>query len=243
MKTWLPRRIWRFTSKIGGFLQEVLQTLLPLRTPGKLRPKTSGLLAINQRRIFSRTPFTYTEDQTFAFFSYKEKAVKKCIWDFKYYFKAFATEQFADILADELVSHLSDTIGNIPFNSPTLLTYCPSSSFASGKKAKDHMHELVLKIERGTQSFVHICTGAIVISKKAESQHFGNMAERQMWAKERFSLSTGFKGYIKTIPAVKIICVDDIITTGSTLKAVKNIFNSEDFDLEFFALCFTELSK
>ena len=178
-----------------------------------------------------------------AFFSYHDASVKAPIWDFKYKLRERALDELAGLMADELIAHLTDSLSDACFQGPAYLIYCPSSSFAAGKKAWDHMEKLSLQIESLINPkfpFLYICTNAVQVRSTDESQHEGTKGQRLKWSTERYGLSPAFQAALR--PDIRIICIDDIITTGSTLRAVRQLLTDAGMNrIDSFAFCFTSL--
>lgn len=250
-----------------------IDTLLP-RLTSPSHNFIHELEKINLYRVFSENSYSYINKnrkdiQTYSFFNYKDPIIKKTIWGFKYKLDAKSLEAFSHILFDEVIAHLFDTASLITFSIPTFIVYCPSSSYISGKKHFDQMKELSLYIEKlqnPSQPFFSTCCDAInVLSTK--DQHLGTKIERLAWAKNKYKTTNNFRNIIekflyshrfkndpglnsdtKTHIDIHIICIDDILTTGATLKAVntallasQNYTDNFNIHITNFTLCFTEL--
>lgn len=229
------------------------------RSPAKTVSMLEIARGLNANRIVRPSPFAFLHESTHSFLPYSDETIKSLVWDFKYRLpdRGGAACFFSDIMSDELISFLSDTLGNNPLSTPALLVYCPSSSFASGKKEWDQMKELALLVEKQTVSFqpyLNVCINAIEV-RDTKEQHTGTRKERLLWSKGKYRVSENFKKYIdlsrNSGRNVHIICIDDILTTGATLQAafaaVTDAFNDANscnthapYSLSAFTLCFTE---
>jgi predicted amidophosphoribosyltransferase len=133
---------------------------------------------------------------------YQHAFIKKIIWDFKYYMKPYAVSICADMLYDELISNMSERINLTPFSRRSLVVYCPSSSFARGEKAFDHMKELLVEIEQfqnPTFPFFVGCIDAIVpqtSNLQLKAQHNSSRAERLSLTQLRFRFSQKFINFL-----------------------------------------------
>lgn len=219
MKTQLTSQICRFVSLI----MTVLDYLLPLR--------------VRRRQKIRLDPSLFISKGVYTFFSYKDPLMKRLVWDFKYKLDPVALESFTEVMADEIIARLSDTLIDMR---PSLLVYAPSSSFASSKRKWDQMKELSIRLEPYLESFAHICIDAVDISNEHRSQHSGGRYERIKWSKDRYTLSTSFLEHIKDAHA-RVLCIDDIVTTGSTLSAIKMLLNAHGItEVDCLAICTAE---
>lgn len=252
MKIHITRELTRFAGNVTAIFRTMLETLMPARQLREAVGKNALRSAKEEgrRRLFGSVPYTYSAAHpsglTYALMAYQDRAIKRCIWDFKYKLEKDSLEFFTRLMADELVAHLSDTMGNMPLCAPALVIYCPSSSFAAGERSWDQMRELSLGIEdlmNPEYPFIRICIDAIQTAEKKESQHSGTKSQRLLWSKQRYSPSPAFLNYIRSREAMHIICIDDIVTTGGTFSAVRNILREAGLQrVDCFALCFTELA-
>lgn len=184
------------------------------------------------------------------FMEYQNPAIKKALWQFKYYLNPQTLVQCTYILYDELIAEMSDRITKIPFRCPPPLVHCPSSTYFKGNKKFDHMKELVVrfdKLQNADAPFFVCCTHAILPNLKSSSdtdiqaQHTGSKKERFEWASKRFSISDTFEQYLKENSDKlgridTIYCIDDVVTTGASLKAISKLFQNK-FNIRVKTFC------
>lgn len=185
---------------------------------------TSGLKKaydINYKRLCAVKPYSYIQSNKYCLLPYSDEIIKNLMWRFKYHRNAEATNFFANIMADELISLFSDTLNFSPISMPTFVAYCPSSSYASGKKEWDHMKELTLLLEKRCTSFqphLYICIDALEVNGEKvtnkqnvaghsdmgeiKQQHTGTRKERITWAKNKYRLSLNFKNHLQQLSRV-----------------------------------------
>lgn len=173
--------------------------------------------------------------------TYQNPEIKRLIWKFKYYLHQDALEMCANVLYDQLIADISDTISKIPFQKPYILVHCPSSTYFKGLKKFDHMKELTLRMDALQDShnpFFTCCIHAIVPNERyafgLDSQHTGTRAERLAWAKQRFELSESFVQYMRDVVADSkqntpdlIYCIDDVVTSGASMKAISQMLQEK----------------
>lgn len=253
MKTRPAQEKCGFLRHVILTLRAIIDALMPVRQKSAAFPDNLSrtIHAKNEARIFSPAPYSYCEDGpdgfTRALFPYRDPDIKRFIWNLKYRLSPESTVIIGRILADELIADLGDTLSHLPLNGPAYIIYAPSSAFASGKRADDQMKIVALAAE-GTQNaacpFFSICINAVRISKDMTAQHAGSKKDRLSWSKERYSLSPAFLAKLKADPFVHIICIDDILTTGATLSAIKNLtLDGGAHRVDCLTLTFAELSR
>lgn len=192
------------------------------------------------------------------FMEYQDVITKKMLWQFKYYLKPQSLAYCTYILYDELIAEMSDRITYSPFSRPNPLVHCPSSTYFKSGKKFDHMKELVVEfdtLQNADAPFFVCCTHAILPNLKSSSdtgiqaQHTGSKKERFEWASKRFLISEKFEQYLRENYLNKnseksdklgridtIYCIDDVVTTGASLKAISKLFQSK-FNVHVKTFC------
>lgn len=174
------------------------------------------------------------------FCRYTDADTKRVVWKFKYYKNKQATSFLGDMLYDELVSHASKTAHAV--HKKILLIHPPSTSFMKRLKDFDHMKTLLEHIDAlDMGEFFAVCTHAVlptISSIQLPHQHTSNKETRIMNSRDRFVLSEAFKTYICNTQPTHIYCIDDVVTTGSTLSAISELCAIHThITPELFALC------
>lgn len=183
---------------------------------------------------------------------YQEDKTKKLIWKFKYFLDTEALRVCTYILYDQLVADVSDRVNRIPFSTQHIVLHYPSSTYFKGKKQFDHMKELILSmdaLQNIHEPFFLCCTHAILPNQNQidvlKSQHAGSRRQRIEWSKKRFVLSPQFDEFMQkpenwqnhysihnpitnhTSRISHIYCIDDIVTTGASMKSVSDMLQEK----------------
>ena len=182
---------------------------------------------------------------------YKKDSVKRMVWRFKYYLNKDALKTCTYILYDQLIADVSDRVGKLPFQAPSILIHYPSSTYFRGDKSFDHMEELTRLLDsfQSVHNPFFICCTHAVLPRLVEPlhkiqytpQHLGTRRQRFEWSKKRFVISSTFGTYMEKriregVPTTHIYCIDDIVTTGSSMHAVSKMLN-EKFNVEVIKFC------
>lgn len=127
----------------------------------------------------------------------------------------------------------------------TLIVCAPSSSFWQNRKSFDHMHVFMKACAKywgkNNDEFRYI-PYAIIPRLNKSSQKGLNKEERQKQTLGAYELSNYFRYFLKvrlyrqmkvlsarveaTAPALKIVIIDDVKTTGSTLRECANVIEN-----------------
>ncbi len=144
---------------------------------------------------------------------YKNPYIKRCIWNFKYYKREAEIKTFSTILQDEIIALLSDEL----VMKPTSVIYPPSSSYELGQKDFNHMEVLLKNIDSEFFTVIH---NAVLIKKDIRPQHTGTQKERRLWSSGKYILHA-------PVTSHHVICVDDVLTTGSTLNSMNMLLKDK----------------
>ncbi len=216
----------------------IIDALLPRKIARGLKrgSQLSEVKRMNMKRIFSPIPFSlHGKDvyQPIALFKYKDACMKRCLWNFKYYLDPAALFLFADIYSDEIIAMLGDTVSALPISSPAHIIHAPSSSFMSGKRAWDQMHELSKAISdrmNADHPFALFISNALLFNDirfTAKSQHESSRTERLNSSRDKFCLSNEFFQILSVHRDGKVICLDDVTTTGATFSALSRLIKRQ----------------
>ncbi|MDQ5911875.1 MAG: hypothetical protein QG568_87 [Patescibacteria group bacterium] len=237
-----------------------LNILFPINRAQSKQPKgqvkTINLNNLDLCRDISRM---HSHGDVMYALEYKQKSIKKMLWDFKYYLNKDALQACTYILYDQLLADASDRVGKIPFRVPHVLIHYPSSTYFRDDKSFDHMKELMLlldTLQNSDEPFFTCCVHAVLprqgvssdISDNAHTpQHLGTRRQRFEWSKWRFVLSPAFEKYMQErtyrsspntqiSPVTYIYCIDDVVTTGASMQSVSDMLH-ERFDVEILKFC------
>lgn len=148
-----------------------------------------------------------------SLFQYKNKLTKKAIWAIKYNKNQKITEKFSHILYDFILDNISDEIIFSNFKSPIII---PIPMHKNNLKERGYnQSELIVKelIKFDTDNFFTINISALQKIKETPHQSkLKNKNERLKNLKGCFYADANF------IKNKNIILIDDVITTGTTMK-------------------------
>ncbi len=168
-------------------------------------------------------------------FSYKDQNIKRALWNAKYYKKECFVDFFASVWSDELIAFASDrvSLSNFSLDSKSYIVHPPSSSYTRGEKSFDQMNLMVEKMmsDYSLDNFYIYLRSFVVhndlVGGMNKAQHKGTRLQRFEWSRDRYKVSIEHFGQHKFLSGNEklapnsIICLDDILTTGSTMQSVK----------------------
>lgn len=184
---------------------------------------TSGAYATNHTKhanchnlnVRHEMSLSRSHGDVFYTLKYKQDSVKRMIWRFKYYLDKSALRMCTYILYDQLLADVSDRVGRLPFQAPSILIHYPSSTYFRGDKNFDHMKELMLLLDsfqNQDEPFFTCCIHAVLLRQRQSithefmsgtseneytPQHLGTRRQRFEWSKKRFVLSPNFEKYMQ----------------------------------------------
>lgn len=131
--------------------------------------------------------------------------LKKLVGNFKYFSRRESANVIAELVANCLPPKLSEQIQ---------LAYVPTAPAHIRERGFDHMKLVARSLARQTNlNLIHVLQ-----RRNNRSQHSAkNLAERRDQAESAFSLTRGQR------LSLKIILMDDIYTTGATVKAAAEL--------------------
>jgi predicted amidophosphoribosyltransferase len=195
--------------KIYLLIIKHISSLLDLVFPKKKKDFVyKNILKMYQENII--LPSSY---HTRYLLPYKNPYIKRYIWNFKYHKHEAEMKAFSSILQDEIIALISDT----SIMKPVSLIYPPSSSHQLGQKDFNHMEILLNTLN---SEFFKVVHNAVSIRKEIKPQHIGTGKERVVWSKNKYVLNL-------KVNAHYVICIDDVLTTGNTLKAMNSLFRKK----------------
>ncbi len=167
-------------------------------------------------------------------FRYREACIKPFLWQIKYYDDRRFLKLASDMWSDELIAfHAEQAFAKRQeraLDEKFMLIHPPSSGHALGTKSFDQMDSVIQTMMSQTSlgNFYARFSDALEYRRKdIAPQHSGNRRERMSWTEGKFRLSEDF---IKTLreregkgQRVHIICIDDIMTTGATFRAIERL--------------------
>lgn len=126
------------------------------------------------------------------------------------------------LLYQYIVNHI---INSFP-TQKILLVHCPSSTYATGLRPKDQLAELLTYIKRIHHTDVHLDVFLHTIRIKRTyrtAQHDKNKYHRINDSRDKFECGASIP--LSLLNRYTCICIiDDVVTTGASLHAVKEIY-------------------
>lgn len=192
------------------FTQITIDFLFP---PSK---EEHDLRVISPKKFFEISPKSSKTEFPFikSLFSYKNPLVRELIWQIKYKKNKHAIECAGYVLFNELNKINASQITLIPIP-------------ISNKRRKERGYnqcEMIIDeiIKLDTEKKFNSDYKILIRNKDIEKQTFKNKNERIENTKNIFEIRENYKN-LENISDVKIIIIDDVSTTGSTLKEAREV--------------------
>lgn len=155
---------------------------------------------------------------------YTNPNCKSTIWALKYNNDPRAKANLVQLLLDELIALLTDRL-IYSMNPTDIHIICiPSSSYHTGTRDYDQMHEIVLTLglHKEAQQFFTYIPHAFVSANQtsaptAKAQHVLTRKERIASVSKRFVLSAAIEEH-QLLELAHILILDDVCTTGATFS-------------------------
>jgi ComF family protein len=151
---------------------------------------------------------------TVALFSYRDELIRHMVWRMKYKNDTHTVELFAQTLADYLI----DALGELAlFENVTdpLLVAIPLSRKRRQERGYNQVERLVRSMARYNQA-----VGAPAL--RALTKKFHTKPQTKLKRRERLvNIAGSFKAREDIVNRRDIILIDDVITTGTTMREAK----------------------
>lgn len=156
------------------------------------------------------------EENTVALFDYRDPTIKHMIWSLKYKKNRRVAEMFTKVIHDYLFEELIDNALFSNFTNPILVPI-PLSKKRLRERGFNQVAWVAKELEKLDSSFYTLATDILKRTKHTQSQtSIKNRQKRIENVKGVFGVTN------KDVVAGKnIILLDDVITTGSTMKEAR----------------------
>lgn len=152
---------------------------------------------------------------TIVLFDYRDKLIKKLIWSLKYKGSKKVAKVFAEVLDEYLLEELSELHMFSSFENPLLIPI-PLSEKRMRERGFNQSQRVAQELSERMPT-LELCTDVLVRIKDTPSQT--TLSGKNMRAdsiKGAFAIQ-----YPKKIKGHDVILLDDVITTGSTMREAR----------------------
>ncbi len=199
-------------EKIKNIVTHILDFVLPPRSDFEIVRK------LDENSILSLPRSSRVQDMDWVtpLFQYKDKRVKAIVWELKYRENTSPLHTIGKMINDEIINMISEIV-LFNANAEFLLIPIPMTDFAKAERGYNQS-ELLAKsiIENDTQRTLIYAPQWFRKTRETEKQSLSNSREERMKNLENcFEANPSIEGKYAII-------IDDVVTTGSTLKEARN---------------------
>ncbi|MDY6065411.1 MAG: phosphoribosyltransferase family protein [Finegoldia sp.] len=145
-------------------------------------------------------------------------SVKKLIYDYKFKGRQKIRDYFASLMAEKIAEK------NLTDYSVVIV---PSSKKTLKQRGFDHIGEIARALSAKTgMEYIEDC---LIKTRETKKQH-------ELSRNERAKNLAGAFGLVKDISGKKILVIDDIVTTGHTLREIGKLIHDQCLDYKFLAV-------
>ena len=193
--------------------QEILEAVFPTT------PLVRQILALDASKLASIIPpaDVINEKNYLAIISYKHPLARTAIWEMKYRGHRGITRKMTQIIYDFLIAELSEAATWQNFSNPIIIPIPITKQKLAerGFNQTIRLAEGLKKLDKNTNFIID--TTCLIKVKNTESQsHTHNRTQRLKNLEGSFEVTKK-----ESIAGRNIILLDDVITTGATMKEAK----------------------
>jgi ComF family protein len=150
-----------------------------------------------------------------ALFHYKNRICRRAVWEIKYRGNKKIAAQFSKILYEYILEEISDAMAFSDFQNPLLIPV-PASKRALRERGFNQCELIAKEIKKiDTEKYFEISFTAL--KKIKETPHQSKLKNKSERLK---NLKGCFAAEADSVRGRNIILIDDVITTGATMKEV-----------------------
>ena len=198
---------------LKNIMNIILDIIFP---PSKIQKKLKNITA--EDFIFEVNRTTYEDKNVITIFDYNNKLIKQAIWSLKFRNNKRLSKIFAQIIYDEILEKLSDLKIFSNFKDPVLI---PIPLFKKRLRERGYNQcELIaeeMSVLDKNSNFILEKNVLIKIKDTTQQSRAKNKKERLENLKGCFKIKK-----FEKIKSRNIILLDDVITTGATIKEARN---------------------
>jgi len=198
-------------EKVKNIIIQIYDFILPPRSDFDIVRK------LDENSIFALPKSSKVQDADWItpLFQYKDKNVKAIVWELKYRENTLPLSTIGKMIHDEMINIISETV-LFNSNAEFLLIPIPMTEVAKAERGYNQS-ELLAKsiIESDPQrTLIYAPQWFRKIKDTPKQSHSGTKEERMKNLENCFDANTGVEGKY-------IFLIDDVVTTGSTLKEAR----------------------
>lgn len=198
---------------LNNFFEAIISIILPARDD------VAEIENMNEADIARKIPEAGDIDEKYkALFQYKNKIARKAVWEIKYRGNKKIARTFSKLLYEIIIDAVADEISFSNFGKPLLIPVPGSKN--SAKERGFNQCELIVKEMAGfdTEKIFEISFDAL--KKVRETENQSKIKNREKRLK---NLIGCFLADPQKVKGRSIIIIDDVITTGATMKEISKI--------------------
>lgn len=158
------------------------------------------------------------DSEIYSVFKYKDPFIKDSIYELKNNKNKYAIRLFSEILREEILNYLEENLINLDYKIP--ITFVPQHKSTYLNKGYNQSEELAAAIAAASPNIFEFKKLLKKVKKTKPQHEVNNRKARLNNLKGAFELVKSEKSKVKSN---LIILIDDVYTTGATLKESRHV--------------------